>query len=205
MSDFGLGGYQAVASFFDKYITYSQARSMQNDMNEYNNPSHQIARMQAAGLSPWNYSGDGNTSAQPVLGDSRIAENLGSIADRSIQKRQVDAQVKLASAQEEQTRSLTETNKTLLKYLDDSERARIKNLGASTGNLIQSTEESKKRVERYNEQVDTDIALKKQIKLFSMPRLISVRLRQIGLIVCFLGKLRKLNSVFCSAMNRLQY
>lgn len=150
-----------VGSFLDRYITYSQARTMQNDMNEYNDPRHQISRMQAAGLSPWNYSGDGNTAAQPVLGDSRIAENLGSIADRSIQKRQVDAQVKLAAAQEEQTRSLAETNKTLLRYLDESELARIKNLGASTENLLQNTAESQKRVSRYDEQVNVDIALKK--------------------------------------------
>lgn len=161
MSDFGLGGYQAVGSLFDKYINYSQARSMQQDMNEYNEPRRQIARLHEAGLSPWSYSGDGNTAAQPVLGDSRLAENLGSIADRSIQKRQVDANVKLAAAQEEQTRSLAETNKTLLKYLDESEQQRLNNLGASTGNLLQNTEESKKRVERYDEQVNADISLKK--------------------------------------------
>lgn len=161
MSGLGIGGYQAVGSFFDKYINYSQARSMQQDMNDYNEPRRQIARLHEAGLSPWSYSGDGNTAAQPVLGDSRLAENLGSIADRSIQKRQVDAQVKLAAAQEEQTRSLAETNRTLLKYLDESERERIRNMGASTGNLLQNTAESQKRVQRYDEQVDTDIALKK--------------------------------------------
>lgn len=156
-----IGGYQAVGSFLDKYISYSQARSMQNDMNQYNDPSQQIARMGRAGLSPWNYSGDGNTSAQPVISDSKLGESLGQIADRKLANRQLDIQENLSNAQAEQTRSLTETNRTLLKYLDQSEKERIKNIGASTGNLLQSTEESKKRVQRYDEQVDTDISLKK--------------------------------------------
>lgn len=162
-----IGAYQAVGSFFDKYISYSQARAMQNDMNEYNSPVRQVARLRQAGLSPWNYAGDGNQSAQPVVSDSKLAESLGSIADRGIAKRQADAQIKLAESQAEQTKSLTRTNDTLLKYLDESERERIDNTKASTGNLNASTAEIAKRVSRYDEQVNQDLAQKKAGELLS--------------------------------------
>lgn len=163
-----IGSYQVIGSLFDKYISYGQARSMQNDMNEYNSPVQQIARMRQAGLSPWNYTGDGNTAAQPVMSDSKLGESLGSVADRSIAKHQVEAQIKLAEAQAKQTESLTKTNDTLLKYLDESEQERIKNTKANTENLIQSSgllgsqkSETDKRVSRYDEQVDATIQQQK--------------------------------------------
>lgn len=166
MADTGIGAYQAVGSFFDKYISYSQARAMQNDMNEYNDPRHMIGRMQQAGLSPWNYGGEGNQSAQPVISESKMAENLGAIADRSIAKRQADAQIQLAKAQASQTESQTRTIDTLLKYLDQSEQVRIENLQADT-RLKNVTEASEaKKVSRYDEQIDQDLKLKKATEAY---------------------------------------
>lgn len=166
MADIGIGGYQAVGSIFDRYISYSQARSMQNDMNEYNNPQSQVARMRSAGLSPWNFNGEGNQAAQPVLSDSGLGNALGSIADRSIVKRQADAQIDLAKSQAEQTRSQTRTIDTLLKYLDESEQVRLENQRADTRvkNVTEASEA--KKVSRYDEQVDQDIKLKKATEAY---------------------------------------
>ena len=161
-----IGGYQMIGQFFDKYISYSQARAMQNDMNEYNSPVNQAARLRQAGISPWQMTGEGNQAAQPVVTDSKLGESLGAIADRGIAKHQAEAQIKLANAQAKQTESQTRTIDTLLKYLDESERERIDNTKAQTHNLNVSTEEIGKRVSRYDEQVDTDIALKKQTEAY---------------------------------------
>lgn len=156
-----MAGAQMVGSFFDKYINYSQARAMQSDMNEYNSPVNQVRRLRQAGISSWAMNPDGNTSAQPVLsGDQSVSSAIGSIADRSIARRQVDAQVALAHAQAKQTESQTRTIDTLLNYLDESERERIDNLRASTGHLNAGTAEIAKHVSRYDEQVDTEIRLK---------------------------------------------
>lgn len=161
-----IGNYQVIGQLADKYISYSQARAMQNDMNEYNDPRNQIARMKAAGLSPWNFSGDGNTAAQPVLGESKLGESIGAVADRAIAKRQTEAQVALAHAQAEQTRSLTETNRTLLKYLDESEQSRIENQKADTRvKNVQEASEAK-RVSRYDEQVDQQLKLQKAQQVY---------------------------------------
>ena len=164
--DGSIGGYQAVAQFIDKYISYSQTRAMQNDMNEYNSPINQVARLRKAGLSPWNYAGDGNQAAQPVMSQSNLADSLGAIADRSIAKHQAEAQIKLANAQAEQTQSQTRTIDTLLKYLDESEQVRIENQRQDTSNKRTEQAETAKRVSRYDEQVDTDIALKKQTEAY---------------------------------------
>lgn len=164
--DGSLGGYQMVGQFLDKYISYSQARAMQNDMNEYNSPVNQVARLRQAGLSPWVMNGDGNQSAQPVITDSKLGESLGAISDRSIAKHQADAQIKLAYAQAKQTESQTRTIDTLLKYLDESEQVRIENQRQDTSNKLTEQAETAKRVSRYDEQVNTDIALKKQTETY---------------------------------------
>lgn len=156
-----MSGAQVTGSFIDNFLRYEMSRSMQNDMNEYNSPSAQVSRLRAAGISPWMINPQGNTAAQPVMADSNIGSSIGAAADRQIAARQVDSQAKLADAQSEQTKSQTRTIDTLLKYLDESERERIDNQKADTALKNVSTAESAKRISRYDEQVDTDIRLKR--------------------------------------------
>lgn len=155
-----MSGAQVVGSFIDNYMKYQMSRTMQQDMNEYNSPSAQVSRLRAAGISPWMVNPQGNTAAQPVMTESNIGSSIGSVADRQIAMRQVDAQARLADAQSEQTKSQTRTIDTLLKYLDESERERIDNIKADTSLKNVSTAEGARRISRYDEQVDTDIRLK---------------------------------------------
>lgn len=155
-----MSGAQVVGSFIDNYIKYQMSRTMQQDMNEYNSPSAQVSRLRAAGISPWMVNPQGNTAAQPVVAESNVGSSIGSVADRQIAMRQVDAQARLADAQSEQTKSQTRTIDTLLKYLDESERERIVNTKADTALKNVSVSEGNKRISRYDEQVDADIRLK---------------------------------------------
>lgn len=162
-----IGGMQAVASFFDKWINYSQARAMQEDMNEYNSPKNQVARLRAAGLSPWSVNPGINQAAQPVFGESKLAESFGAVADRRMMNRQLDIQENLAKAETaekisnaEVNRTLAATNNILLKYLPESEQQRIRGL------IAQATE-SEKRVSRYDEEVNQNIATQKSVEIMN--------------------------------------
>ena len=151
-------GYQAVGQFFDKWITYSQARAMQNDMNEYNSPREQVARLRAAGLSPWSVNPGANQAAQPVFGESKLGDAFGSIADRQLAKRQIDIQDKIATADVSEKESQAKINETLanmnnilLKYLPESEQQRIRSQKASPS-------VNEKTAARYDEAIDQNIA-----------------------------------------------
>lgn len=150
-----------VSKLADTYITQKNAQTMQRDMNEYNSPKNQIARLHAAGLSPWSYSGEGNTSAQPVFNPSDISGSISQFAQNRIAQRQVDVQEDLASAQKLKEESqakvndtLARTNEVLLRYLPESEQQRIRSM--QTG-----SDYTEKQSARYDETIDQQLKLQK--------------------------------------------
>lgn len=158
-----IGPYlQVVGALADKVITNASAARNMEYQNEYNEPKRQIARMRAAGLSPWSYSGEGNTSAQPVYNPSgSIGDALGSAESNRIANRQLDIQENLSSAQADRERSQSEVNKSLaetqrvlLRYLPESEQQRIRNMSANS-------DYTEHQVARYDEAIDQQLAVQK--------------------------------------------
>ena len=158
-----MGEYmQVVGALADRVLSNTHAMRMMDYQNEYNDPKNQIARMHAAGLSPWSYQGDGNTSAQPVYNSSgSLSEALGQVESNRISAHQVQVQERLAESQARQSdsqarvnESLANTNNKLLQYLDSKEQATIRGINASA-------DESAKRAARYDEQVDQNIQTQK--------------------------------------------
>lgn len=158
-----IGPYlQVVGALADTVVTNASAARNMEYQNEYNEPKKQIARMRAAGLSPWSYSGEGNTSAQPVFNPSgSIGDALGSAESNRIANRQLDIQENLSSAQAERERSQSEVNKSLaetqrvlLRYLPESEKQRIRNMASSS-------EYNEHQSARYDEAIDQQLAVQK--------------------------------------------
>lgn len=158
-----IGPYlQVVGALADKVITNASAARNMEYQNEYNEPKNQIARMRSAGLSPWSYSGEGNTSAQPVYNPSgSIGDALGTAESNRIANRQLDIQENLSSAQAERERSQSEVNKSLaetqrvlLRYLPESEQQRIRNMASNS-------EYTEHQSARYDEAIDQQLAVQK--------------------------------------------
>lgn len=153
---------EVVGALADRVLTNTHAMRMMDYQNEYNEPVKQVQRLHAAGLSPWSYSGEGNTSAQPVYNNSgSLAESISRANSNQIAKRQVEVQENLSKAQanreESQARvndTLAETNRVLLKYLPESEQQRIRSMSSQS-------DYTERQTARYDEQVDQNIANQK--------------------------------------------
>ena len=160
-----LGAFAQVAGGIgDTVINHYFANRMMEYQNDYNSPKNQAARLRAAGLSSWSINPQGNTSAQPILGNSDIGTNVGSavsnsIADRQldIQSKQADAAIERERAQADVQKTMAETNRVLLKYLDESEKLRLK------GSEI-SNEYLSKQSKYYDETVRQNIATQKSVE-----------------------------------------
>lgn len=157
-----MGNYMSiVGSLADTYITQKNAQKFMEYQNDYNDPSSQVARLHGAGLTPWSVNANGNTSAQPVLGQSNISGAISSAQQNRIAERQVDVQQDLASAQKLKEESqakvndtLARTNEILLRYLPESEKQRIRSM--QTG-----SDYTEKQIGRYDEQVTQSLYLQK--------------------------------------------
>lgn len=150
-----------VSSLADTAITQHNAQRSMEYQNDYNHPKNQIARMHAAGLSPWSYQGQGNTSAQPVYNPSNISGAVSSAVQNRIAERQVDVQENLSQAQKMKEESqakvndtLARTNEILLRYLPESESERIRSM--RTGSDF-----NEKQIGRYDEEVTENINTQK--------------------------------------------
>lgn len=125
---------EIAGAVIDRVQQAKQAKSMMEYQNDYNSPKNQVARLHAAGLSPWSFNPNGNQSAQPVFNTGgSIAESMSRAQSNKIADRQLDIQENLSKAQAEKERSqssvnqtLAETNRLLLKYLPLSEEERIR-------------------------------------------------------------------------------
>ena len=157
-----MSNYSGVlASLADTYITQKNAQKSVEYQNWYNEPKNQVARMHAAGLSPWSYGGDGNTSASPVYAPSGLSDSISKAESNRIANRQVDVQENLSEAQKLKEESqakvndtLARTNEVLLKYLPESEQQRIRQMRTGSDMI-------EKQVSRYDEQVNESIELQK--------------------------------------------
>lgn len=150
-----------VSALADTAITQHNAQRTMEYQNDYNSPKNQIARMHAAGLSPWSYQGQGNTSAQPVYSPSNISGAVSSAVQNRIAERQVDVQENLSQAQKMKEESqakvndtLARTNEVLLRYLPESERQRIRAMSIGS-------DYTEKQTARYDEQVNENINTQK--------------------------------------------
>lgn len=163
-----LGSFAQVAgSLGDTVINHYFANRMMEYQNDFNSPKNQAARLRAAGLSGWSINPQGNTSAQPILGNSDLGTNIGqavsnSIADRQldIQRKQADAAIEREKAQADVSRTMANTNRVLLKYLDESERLRLK------GSELQNENLSKQN-QYYDENARQNIATQKSVEVLN--------------------------------------
>ena len=97
---------QVAGALADRVLSNTHAMRMMDYQNEYNDPKNQIARMHAAGLSPWSYQAQGNTSAQPVYNtQGSLGEALGQAESNRISEHQVQVQERLAESQARQNDS----------------------------------------------------------------------------------------------------
>lgn len=163
-----LGSFAQVAgSLGDTVINHYFANRMMEYQNDYNSPKNQAARLRAAGLSSWSINPQGNTSAQPILGNSDIGSSVGqavsnSIADRQldIQSKQADAAIERERAQADVQKTMAQTNRVLLKYLDQSEQLRLK--GSEISNKLLSKQE-----QFYDETARQNINTQKSVEVLN--------------------------------------
>lgn len=163
-----LGAFAQVAgSLGDTVINHYFANRMMEYQNDYNSPKNQAARLRAAGLSSWSINPQGNTSAQPILGNSDIGSSVGNAVTNSIAERQLDIQSKQADAaiereraQADVQRTMANTNRVLLKYLDESEQLRLK--GSEISNMLLSKQE-----QYYDETARQNINTQKSVEVLN--------------------------------------
>lgn len=163
-----LGAFAQVAgSLGDTVINHYFANRMMEYQNDYNSPKNQAARLRAAGLSSWSINPQGNTSAQPILGNSDIGSSVGNAVTNSIAERQLDIQSKQADAaiereraQADVQRTMANTNRVLLKYLDESEQLRLK--GSEISNKLLS-----KQVQYYDDTARQNINTQKSVEVLN--------------------------------------